>query len=148
QGAVLCLPLAWIAYVQYRETGWRAIVARIPAAVGGGVGTLAFIAYLSLNNLGSLDASFRDGWKLTTKMPWMSIITYLNHLFSGISYDFENTNAFFMLIMIVLAIIVTIRFKPAYTLYTWGTIIVLLVRYHYGFALQGAQLESVMRYVL
>jgi Dolichyl-phosphate-mannose-protein mannosyltransferase len=40
QGAVLCLPLAWIAYVQYRDTGWRAIRDRIPAAIGGGLGTI------------------------------------------------------------------------------------------------------------
>ncbi len=148
QGAVLCLPLAWIAYVQLRETGWRAILARVPAAIGGALGSLSFLAYLWIYNLGSLDSSFRDGWKLTTKMPWESIGTYISHLTRGISYDFENTNAFLMLVMLLLAIVVTIKFKPAYSIYTWSTIIVILARYHYGIGLQGAQLESVMRYVL
>lgn len=148
QGAVLCLPLAWIAFVENREKGTEAIKARIPAVVGAGVGTVVYLGYIWLNNFGSLDAAFRDGWKLTTKMPWASVQTYLNHLFAGWSYDFENANAFVLLIMILLAVYVTFKMRPVYAIYTWSTLFVLMARYHYGFALQGAQFESIIRYVL
>ena len=148
QGIVLCLPLAWIAYVQYRESGWQAIMERVPAVAGAALGTACYYGYIMLNNLGSFEAAYNNGWKLTTRMPWAAIQTYLQRLFSGQAQGYENDNAFMVLLMIGLAVIVTLRMSPVFSIYTWSTLFGLLMRYHYGQGLEGAQFESIIRYVL
>ena len=45
--------------------------------------------------------------------------------------------------VIVLSLIVTFKFRFAYTLYVWPTLVLLLLRYH-----AGPQFESMIRYTL
>jgi hypothetical protein len=47
------------------------------------------------------------------------------------------------MVMVALSIVVTVRLRPAYALYCWTTIALLLLRYH-----EGAQFESIFRYSL
>lgn len=148
QGAALFLPLGWIAYVQLRQTGLRAILARAPAVLGAPLGTLAFMAYLTVNNLGSLENAYAISWKLTTRMPWEAIGTYLQRLQAGIVPPHENNNAFILVLMAVLGLIVLWRFRRAFALYVWSTLFIVLLRYHFGSGLEGAQFESAFRYVL
>jgi Gpi18-like mannosyltransferase len=148
QGIVLCLPLAWIAYIQLRESGIRAVLSRIPAVIGGALGTASVYAYIYLNHLGDFEKAFNVGWKLTTRMPWVSVHTYLDRLQAGIVPPHENNNAFILAMMMALGIIVTLKFKPQYALYVWASLFVIMLRYHYGQNLEGAQFESAFRYVL
>lgn len=152
QGAALCLPLAWIAFRQVREDGlWRsplALATRAVAVAGAPLGTLAFLLYLQANNLGSLDNAFAIGWKLSTEMPWVSVAKFFERLQQGIVQEWEYNNALAALLMIVLGVFVTIRFKFEYAIYVWSTLFIILLRYHFGENLEGAQFESMFRYVL
>ncbi|MEP7289577.1 MAG: hypothetical protein ABI947_27830 [Chloroflexota bacterium] len=148
QGVVLCLPLAWIAYVQFRERGPRAILERVPAVLGAALGTASYTGYIALSKLGSFENAYNIGWKLTSRPPWESIMTYFDRLRGGITQYYENSNALILLVMVILAIVVTIKFQPAYSLYVWSSLFVILLRYHYGILLEGAQFESVFRYSL
>jgi Gpi18-like mannosyltransferase len=162
QGIVLCLPLAYIAYVQHRAVGVRSLLERVPAVVGAALGTLTYWGYIRLNNLGSMDDMFAWGWKLRTDFPWVSVFKFFERWRTA---DFEScrrgvevctfgmpqhelNNAFILLVMIGLAVLVTLRMRPEYALYSWATLIVLMLRFHYGEDLEGAQFESVFRYVL
>lgn len=148
QGIVLCLPLAWIAFIRHRPTNIRGTLHRIPAVVGAALGTAAYESYIWINRLGSMEHAYNLGWKLTTRPPWDSIITFFQRWQSGIVPQHEFNNAFILALMAVLAIIVTIRMRPAYALYVWSSLLVILLRYHYGEKLEGAQFESAFRYVL
>jgi hypothetical protein len=152
QGAVLCLPLAWIAYRQLREQGlWRspgALLSRAAALAAAPLGTLSFLAYLQINNLGSLDEAFAIGWKLSSEMPWVAIAKFFERWQQRIVPEHEFNNAFILLVMILLSVVVTFRFKREYAIYVWSTLFVIMLRYHFGEDLEGAQFESVFRYVL
>lgn len=152
QGAVLCLPLAWIAFRQVREGGlWRApaaLLSRAAALAAAPLGTLAFLIYLRVSNLGSLDEAFAIGWKLSSEMPWVSVVKFFERWQQGIVPEHEFNNAFILLVMIVLSFVVTFRFKREYALYVWSSLFVIMLRYHFGEDLEGAQFESVFRYVL
>ena len=50
--------------------------------------------------------------------------------------------------MAALGVLVLLRFQRTYALYVWSTLAVILVRYHFGEGLEGAQFESAIRYVL
>ncbi|MBN8639234.1 MAG: hypothetical protein J0M07_28205 [Anaerolineae bacterium] len=148
QGVVLCLPLGWIAYVQWREVGRRALIDRLPALIGAPLGTLAFVAFITYGQLGSMEQAYAEGWKLASHLPWDSVITYMQRLFTGITAAHEHNNAFTLLLMAALGVVVLLRFQRAYALYVWSTLAVILVRYHFGEGLEGAQFESAIRYVL
>ncbi len=145
QGAVLCFPLAWIAYVDQRESGWRALMARFPAAVGGALGTFAWVAYISLNHLGTLDHALMQEWALETRWPWESVASYLVRLAAGRTTDFENNNAVGLVIVVVLGLILTIKFRVPYGLWVWGNLIVILMRFRPD---PYSQFESLIRYML
>ncbi|MBI5667837.1 MAG: hypothetical protein HZC41_07495 [Chloroflexi bacterium] len=148
QGIVLCLPLVWIAYVQYRPTGLRGVLTRLPVAAGAPLGTAIYEGYVLLNNLGSMEHAYNVGWKLTTRPPWDSILTFFQRWQAGIAPQHELNNAVILLLMTGLAVVVTLKLRPAYALYTWSSLLVILLRYHYGQNLEGAQFESAFRYVL
>ncbi len=143
QGAALLIPLGWIAYIQLRESGIRALLARLPVLIGAPLGAAAYLAYLAINNLGSLGEAFAREWQLSTRFPWEAIQTYLQQRASSVLPDFENDNAFALVVLIVLGLVVLIKFRPAYTLYVGATLAVILMRYH-----EGPQLESLFRYSL
>ncbi len=143
QGAILLLPLGWIAYVQLRESGFRALLARAPVLVGPPLGAAAYMAYVAINNLGAFDAAFADEWQLYTRWPWEVIRAYWQRRISGPLPDFENDNALALLVLIVLGLIVTFKFRPSYIFYVWTTLALILTRYH-----EGPQFESIFRYAL
>jgi hypothetical protein len=148
QGAVLILPMAWIAYVQYREQGLLQNLTRnlqrIPAVIAAPLGSVSYLLYLSINQLGSLDAAFANEWRLSTTLPWITIGAYLDRVSQHLVHDFESNNAFALILMATLAIIVTFKMRPAYALYVWSTLIIILLRYHDN----AGQFESAFRYVL
>lgn len=148
QGAALALPLAWIAYVQHRERGLNALLARFPAVVGAPLGTLGYMAYITINDLGSMTRAYAVSWKLDTRPPWEAIVTYIERLQAGIVPQHENNNAFILVLMALLGLVVLWRFRTALTLYVWSTLFIILLRYHFGENLEGAQFESAFRYVL
>ena len=77
---MLCLPLAWIAYVQLRQTGLRELVDRLPALIGAPLGSACYLLYLSFNHLGALDAAYWNEWQLSTQPPWVSIQAFLQRV--------------------------------------------------------------------
>jgi Gpi18-like mannosyltransferase len=143
QGAILLIPLGWIAYVQLRESGLPALVARLPALVGAPAGAIAYIDYVAINKLGYLETAYTQEWQLSTRLPWEVVQSYLDRRASGIIPDFENDNAFALAVLAVLGLVVLIRFRPAFSLYVWTNLVVVLLRYH-----EGPQLESLFRYAL
>jgi len=148
QGVALCLPLAWIAYVQYRESGKRALLSRIPVLIGAPLGTLTFVLYIAYNNLGSMENAYALGWKMASQMPWESVLSYIERLQLGIAAAHENNNAFVLGLMAILGVVVLLRFQRTYALYVWSTLAIILLRYHFGEGMEGAQFESAIRYVL
>jgi Gpi18-like mannosyltransferase len=143
QGAILLFPLGWIAYVQLRQAGLRALLARLPTLIGPPLGALAYTMYLAIHNFGSYETAFAKEWQLYTRFPWEAIRAYLERRASGPLPDFENDNAFILVALALLGLVVLIRFRPAYTLYVWTTLVVLLLRYH-----EGPQFESIFRYAV
>jgi Gpi18-like mannosyltransferase len=149
QGAVLCIPLAWIAYVQYRERGLRAILERVPVVAGSVLAIAGYLGYLAINQLGSPDGALQSEWQLYTRLPFDAFITFFNRLSQGKTQGFENDNALALLLIIIFGLVVTFKFRPAYSLYVWTTLGVILLRYHYapGYA-SLPQFESIIRYAL
>jgi hypothetical protein len=143
QGAILVFPLGWIAYVQLREAGPQALLARLPALLGAPLGTLGYMLSVAINNLGSFEAAYAHEWALSTRYPWEAIQAYLERRASGTLPDFENDNAFALVVLAVLGLVVLIRFRPAFSLYVLASMAVVLIRYH-----EGPQLESLFRYAL
>jgi Mannosyltransferase (PIG-V) len=143
QGAILLLPLGWIAYVQLRESGFRALLARLPILLGAPFGALAYMVYVAINNLGNFDIAYAVEWQLSTRFPWEVVRAYLERRASGRLPDFENDNAFALVVLALLSLVVLIKFLPAYSLYAWTTLAVVLLRYH-----EGPQFESIFRYAL
>jgi hypothetical protein len=151
QGAVICFPLAWIAYIQLRESGWRAIVQRIPAVVGAPLGSATYYAYIAINHIGSFDKAFSNEWQLYTRLPWESINAYIIRFQHGwnLLNDWEDRNAIALIVFAVLCLIVTFTQKPSFSLYSWATLCVILMRYHEGPHGESLpQFESAVRYVL
>jgi hypothetical protein len=146
QGAVLCFPMAWMAYIQLRERGFMRLLHRVPAVIGAPLGTASYLAFLAINNLGSLETVYARQWGLYTKMPWEAIESYFDRLSKGVTTGFENNSAVALLVFAILMLFVTFmpKFKMAYKLYVWATLGMVLLRYHEN----AAQFESVSRYVL
>jgi len=128
QGAVLMFPLAWIAYIRLRETGWRAQLVRLPVLIGGPAGLLAHMLYLRVNNLGDMNSMYNAGWGSNIGFPGQSIILYLNRFLSGETLGYENTNFVLLIIFMALSVVVLLRFRPEYGLYLWATLGLLLLR--------------------
>ncbi len=150
QGVILCLPLFWIAYVQFRprSQGLLPILQRLPAVIGGAVGAGIYIAYLTINQLGSMEYYFESQWQLYTRWPWTSVITYVNRWLAHRTFDFENDNAFALVLMVALGLFVLLKMRPSYSLYVFGTIGAILLRFHDVGPDHGAQFESMIRYSL
>lgn len=143
QGIVLLLPLAWIAYVRLQEPGWRAILARAPAPLGGVVGVGIHLAYLRINNLGDMNATYNAGWGSNLGLPGESILIYLNRLLSGDTLSYENTNFVLLVIFFVLSLIVLWKFRFEYSLYLGATLGLLLLRNY-----ETIQFKSTFRHFL
>lgn len=143
QGIILCLPLGWLAYVRLREVGWRAQIARMPALIGAPLAVGLYLFFLRLHDFGPLDAFYASEWRSSTRLPWEGIMTFLERWTSGRALYYEIDNAFVLLVFVILAVLTLRKLKPAWVVYTWGTLTVLLMRYY-----ELAQLDSMFRYVL
>lgn len=143
QGAILCLPLGWIAYVQLRETGFRVLLSRVPAVVGGPIGILTYFVYLNVNHLGMPDGAYETKWQIFTRLPWEALRAFFERWSRGQTVSFENDNALALALIVVLGFIVVFRLRPAYSLYVGSALGVILLRYH-----NGPQFEGMVRYVL
>src|SRR5262249_12367744 len=130
QGVILCIPFTWIAYSQLRERTPLPWLHRLPVVLGGPSAAVCYLAYLQISQIGSLDVSYTREWRISTQPPWIAIQAYLQRLASGQALGFENLNAAALVLIIALVVIVTIKFKPAYTLYVWSTLALILFRYH------------------
>ncbi|MBX3063752.1 MAG: hypothetical protein KF726_12295 [Anaerolineae bacterium] len=150
QGAVLCLPLFWIAYVQQRDLaprnreallrGW---LARIPAVIGAPVAMLGYLGYLAINNFGTLEAAYAKEWQLYTRLPFEAFQAFIDRAIHGKTLPFENDNALALLFLLITGLIVLWRLRPAYSLYVGASLGMILLRYH-----TGPQFESMIRYAL
>jgi hypothetical protein len=126
QGVIMLFPLAWIAYVRLREPGWRALLLRIPAAVGGPVGLGVHFAFLRLNNLGDMQANYSAGWGSSVSFPGESILVYFNRLVNGQAVSYETSNFVLLMFFIGLSLMVLRRFRFEYALYMGATLGMLL----------------------
>ncbi len=145
QGAVLCLPLAWIVYVQQREPGWRPVLRRLPAVIGGAVGSLSWVAYVAVNRLGTLEHAQFQEWALQTRWPWESVLSFFTRWMGGRIASFERDNALALAFVVILAVVMTFQFRPPYALYVWGNLWVILMRFRPE---PYSQFESIVRYAL
>lgn len=145
QGAMLFIPLGWIAYVQFREAGIRPVLARLPAVLGGPLSALAYVVYLSASGFMSTEAAYLQEWQLTTRFPWESVQNFLSRLITNANAmpDWEKNNALVLLFIVITGIAVLVKLRMPYKLYVWLTLPLLLLRYHYG-----PQFEGMIRYVL
>ncbi len=143
QGLVLCLSLGWLAYVQFRGTGWKAIVLRLPTVIAPILGVFGYRLFVWLSQVGSIDAAYASEWHIYFRLPTDAVLTYLARLATGQSLGYENANALILLLFFILSIVVTLKLRPAYSLYVWGTLCVILLRYH-----DGPQFEGMFRYAL
>ncbi len=127
QGFIMFAPLGWIAYVRLREPGGRALLARVPAVLGGPVGVGVHFAYLRLNNLGDMQANYNAGWGSSMGLPGESILIYFNRLLNGEAVSYETTNFLLLVIFIGLSLLVLRKFRFEYALYMGATLGMLLV---------------------
>jgi len=125
--------------------GWRALLARIPAVVGAPLGTLSYLAYLSINHLGTLDAAYIKEWQLSTRLPRDAINDYVTRLSHNLTLPFENDNVLALFFILITGIFVIIKLRPAYGLYIWSALFLILLRYHNP---PLPQFESDFRYTL
>ncbi len=143
QGALLFIPLGWIAYVQLREAGIRPVIARLPAVLGGPLSALAYIVYLSVSGFMSPDAAYLREWQLTTRLPWESVQNFFSRWLIHATPGWENNNALALLFIMFTGMAVLVKLRMPYKLYVWLTLPLLLLRYHCG-----TQFEGMIRYVL
>jgi len=143
QGVLLCLPLAWIAYVQLRQSGLKSILVRAPAVLGALVSPPLYLLYINLSQLYTLDEAKAAGWQSSTRLPWESVIAFLRRLSHHYPGTREMNNASILLVFAILTILVLFKLRPTYGLYALSTVVVLTMRFH-----DGSQFESMFRYVV
>ncbi len=153
QGAVLFLPLAWLAFVQpprfwqAQATSWRVKArAAIPRLLAVGLGplmALAFFGFLSVAGLGSISDAYEKYWALLVRPPWASVIDVIGRVLTGTA-SLSEVGGLVALIFIVVLGLASLRTLPMmYHLYIWPTLILVLTRYYTPTLLNGT-----MRYVL
>jgi hypothetical protein len=80
-----------------------------------------------------------------TRWPWESVRAFLERLAAGHTVSFERDDALALALVVILGIVVTIRFRPPYVLYVWGTVWVVLMRYRPA---PYSQFDGMFRYPL
>lgn len=143
QGIIICVPLFWIAYIQYRDRRWQEWLARLPVFIGAPLGTGLYLLYLRINNLGPMNIFYVSEWRSTTELPWRSVIGFIERWLNGQILYYESDNALILMAFVSLSLWVFWRFKPYFSLYTAVTLLALLMRYY-----ETAQFDSMFRYVL
>lgn len=143
QGLVLCLPLGWMLYEQFRPTGLNAMLRRLPAVLAPVAGVFGYRLYVALSHIGSIDAAYASEWRIYTRLPFEALQSYIMRLVHGQTLPYENNNALVLVLIFSLSILVTLKLKLTYSLYVWGTLGIILLRYH-----EGPQFEGMFRYAL
>jgi hypothetical protein len=156
QGLVLAIPLAWLALRHLwslRKEGLQGVLRKglitfVPVAVAP-LAYGIYRGYITLNQLGTFEAAYRDEWALLTVWPTKTLLAVIDRIqrigFTKLP-DFEQLNIIMLVIFVLLALVVTFRMKLIYALYVWGNLFLILMRFH--FSAKYVQLESVSRYVL
>jgi hypothetical protein len=149
----LALPLGYIAYVQHLGLPQELsnclhnpvpLLRRLPVLLGGPLGTAAYLYGMQLSGLGSVNETYEGPiWRTQIVMPWESLLRAVQVIVQGTASSNDVANIASFVFAVVLAIVVTLRFKPPYWLYIWPTLGFILLRGHYLI-----QLHGMLRYTL
>jgi len=150
QGWILALPFAYMLYIQ--PTGKLPdlkkplpLVKRMPAVIGGPLGTALYLFGMRFAGLGSIEQAFKQPpWQTNVVMPWTTLAKTIRVIIEGPVHDIDLANIAALIFVVILAAVVTIRLrKPEYWLYIWPTLLFILLRDHYLIVLHG-----MLRYVI
>jgi len=154
QGWVLTFPLVYFWVKDCLWPAWRgedtplkkfdlwSLGGRLVAAGGGGLGTVAFMAYVTLAGLPSIEQAFL-GWGLQVGMPWDSLILAVRTLWSG-DILFHDVGNIVVTVLIGLLTLVALRKLPVfYSLFMVPALLFTMMRYF-----PRTQLHGMMRYAL
>jgi len=150
QGWVLVLPLVyfwvkdrlWPAWCAKRFDLW-ALGSSLIAAGGAGLGVVAFMVYVHLAGLPSIEQAFLEKWGLQVGMPWDSVLLAIRALWSG-DVLFHDVGNIVVTVMVVALTLVGLRRLPAfYSLFMVPALLFTLMRYY-----PRTQLHGMMRYAL
>jgi hypothetical protein len=150
QGWVLVLPLVyfwvkdrlWPAWCAKRFDLW-ALGSSLIAAGGAGLGVVAFMVYVHLAGLPSIEQAFLEKWGLQVGMPWDSVLLAIRALWSG-DVLFHDVGNIVVAVMVVALTLVGLRRLPAfYSLFMVPALLFTLMRYY-----PRTQLHGMMRYAL
>jgi hypothetical protein len=150
QGWVLTFPLVYFWVRDRFWPAWRAnkfalwsLGSSLMAAGGGGLGTVAFMVYVTLAGLPSIEQAFLEKWGLQIGMPWDSLILAIRTLWSG-DVLFHDVGNIVVTVMIIVLTLIGLRKLPVfYSLFMVPALLFTLMRYF-----PRTQLHGMMRYAL
>lgn len=145
-GVVLLPALAVEAFQQHRE-GRGALLPRLAASAAVALGLLAYLVFWGVKDNAFLAPLTRQmNWERTFSWPWA---TLTNGTKLAVRY-IGNTNGGYWLLdwlivvpILVLAGYAAVRYRPAFGVYTWGSLLIPL-----SFVFEGRPLMSMPRFVL
>jgi hypothetical protein len=148
QGWTLAIPLAYIVYVESGDLRRislppAALAWRLPAVAGGVLGTGIYLVGMQLGGLGNASQALETHWHIQVTAPWVTLYHAARVVVDGTvtPTDVLNLGAFLFIVIVGLAAIR--RLKPAYSLYLWITLGLLMTRYYPKY-----QFQSLPRYAL
>lgn len=116
-----------------RHEGWQMVWSRIGAGawlpiVAPILVYIGYDAWLSYSGLGDVSAAYVAHWDMQVVLPWQGIISLVNRYL----YQSFPPSTWFNLIMFLLAlglsILALFRQSPAFSLYIWGTLGLVMMR--------------------
>lgn len=150
QGWVLTFPLVYFWVRDRFWPAWRAnkfalwsLGSSLMAAGGGALGTVAFMVYVTLADLPSIEQAFLEKWGLQIGMPWDSLILAIRTLWSGDVLLHDVGNIVVTVMIIVLTLIGLRKLPVFYSLFMVPALLFTLMRYF-----PRTQLHGMMRYAL
>jgi hypothetical protein len=150
QGWVLTFPLVYFWVRDRFWPAWRAnkfalwsLGSSLMAAGAAGLGTVAFMIYVTLADLPSIEQAFLEKWGLQIGMPWDSLILAIRTLRSG-DVLFHDVGNIVVAVMIIVLTLIGLRKLPVfYSLFMMPALLFTLMRYF-----PRTQLHGTMRYAL
>jgi len=157
QGWTLVFPFAYMVYVAPHGgkliTAARCWIAHplqalrpLPAVIGGGIGTTAYVLSMRLAGLGNVEEKYSSAhWRTALVPPWDELIRSIQALFTPSSefYRSNLTNIAAFMFVALMVILMARRMKPQYTLYATVTLLFILLRSYSDIVLHG-----MLRYAL
>jgi hypothetical protein len=148
QGILLALPLAYLAFwgnqplrvTLCRLSDWRHLrdwrrlplrdaLPRLVAVSGPLLGSALYMGWIKLAGYGSITEVYTRYWAFETAPLWEALVNNLTLLLTHPNVVYV-TNAVLFAIAIAGALLALRRLPLAYSLYTWVTIVVILMRQH------------------